>query len=465
MTVWSFQHIRSRLTAWHIIVFGGILLLYAAGTFGYLFFNLNRQLDEGLKEDIEILEQLLVQAPEGSYFNDQHGDTADRFERFLEIWSDDGRLLYRSRLLGNRSLGDLPPPDERDRTVRIYSLGLPDGSHWRVATTVCALHAKPVLIRLAVSEGEFYGDIRNFGTVLFLGIPVGLLLVAVSGYMLSRAALRPSDAMAAMASRIGAQNLKDRIPVKNPNDELGRLAIAFNDLLARVELSFDKLNRFASDASHELRSPLTAMRSVGEVSLHGEHSLPEYREVIGSMLEESQRLTRLIDSLLLLSRADVGRLETDPEEFDLYAFAQEIIGLVAVLAEEKEQVLSLEGQMGVMIRADRSMLRQALLYLLDNAIKFSPHGGTVSIKVGKYVDGFTILEVVDHGPGIPSAEQARIFERFHRTEKGREYGGAGLGLAIVRWAVEANGGRVTVQSSEGVGSTFSIMLRSNLKTA
>jgi heavy metal sensor kinase len=450
----GFQHIRSRLTAWHILVFGGILVIYAVGTFAFHQLTLTRQLDEGLQEDLEILDQLLVQAPEGSYLEDQHKGAAKPLERFLEIWSDDERLLYRSKLLGNRSLGDLPPAGERDGTVRMHSTVLPDGTHWRVASSVRTIHGKRLLVRLAVSEGEFFSETRNFAAVLFLGIPVGLLLVALSGYMMARAALRPIDAMAGTARHIGAQNLKDRVPVKNPNDELGRLALAFNDLLARVEHSFEQLKRFTADASHQLRTPLTAMRSVGEVGLQGEHTPAEYREVIGSMLEESANLTGLVDSLLFLSRADAGRYEIHQEEVDLFVLAQEAVNLVAILAEEKHQILNACGQPGVVITGDRALLRQGLLNLIDNAIKYSPEGAVVTVTAGSQKGSRGWVEVADNGPGIPAADHARVFERFYRADKGAGRGGAGLGLAIVQWAVKANRGDISLKSTEGSGSSF-----------
>jgi heavy metal sensor kinase len=455
------QSIRTRLTIWHLLVFGGILVLFAAGTSAFLVFTLNRQLDDSLKEDVEIVEQVLVQSPEGSFPLDTHPNPVNRLERFMEIWSTDGRLLLRSRTLGDRSLGGAPDPVDMGEDVRIRSLVLSDSTRWRMATAVVTPHGLPLVIRLAVSEGGFYSNIRNFVTVLLTGVPFGLLLVIISGYMLARGALRPIDAMAARAKRIGVHNLKDRIPIKHERDELGRLAIAFNDLLIRVERSFEELKRFTADASHELRTPLTAMRSVGEVGVQGERTPAEYREIIGSMLEEISRLTRLVDSLLYLSRADGGRHQPFREEFDLLMFAREIAGLISILAEERGQSLRVEGEDGLIVSADRSLLSQAVLNLLDNAIKFSPERSEILLHVGRQDTVCAWLEVIDRGPGIPVAERERIFERFYRLNRAqtRGHGGTGLGLAIARWAVEANGGVVRVVETEGGGSTFRVELR------
>ena len=455
------QSIRTRLTVWHVLVFGGILVLFAAGTSAFLIVTLNRQLDDSLKEDVEIVEQVLVQSSEGSFPLDTHPNPVSRLERFMEIWSPGGQLLFRSKTLGDRSLGGPPDPVDIGEGVRIRSMVLSDSTRWRTATAVASPHGLPLVIRLAVSEGEFYLAIRNFVTVLLTGVPLGLLLVIISGYMLARGALRPIDAMAARARRIGVQNLKDRIPVKHEKDELGRLAIAFNDLLERVERSFEELKRFTADASHELRTPLTAMRSVGEVGVQGERTPVEYREIIGSMLEEISRLTHLVDSLLFLSRADGAGHQLFREEFDLLMFVRDTAGLISILAEERGQSLRVEGEAGLLVSADRSLLSQAVLNLIDNAIKFSPEGSEILLHVGRQDQDCAWFEVIDHGRGIPVAERERIFERFYRLDRARTrgHGGAGLGLAIARWAVEANGGVVRAGDTEGGGSTFRVELR------
>jgi heavy metal sensor kinase len=456
--IFQFRHVRSRLTLWHFLVFGGIIVIYAGGAFAFLYVTLDNQLNESLKEDTEVVEQVLRQSPDTTFVQVQHPGMTGPLERFLEIWKSDGRPLYHSKYLGERSLGFPPDPVKLDSVVWIQLLKLADGSQWRVATASFKLGGNLMVIRLAVSEREFYSDIRKYATVLLLGIPIGLLLVTLSGYMLAGAALRPIDAIATTARRIGAENLKDRIPVKNPNDELGRLAIVFNDLLGRLQHSFEQLKRFTADASHELRTPLTAMRSVGEVGLQGEHTAAEYKELIGSMLEESSRLTRLVDDLLVLSRADAGKSVAHRGPVDLFSLAQETVNLVTVLAEEKDQALTVEGDQAVVVQSDRALLRQALLNLVDNAIKFSPEGSKIKLIVDRTGDGSGSIAVADYGPGIPPSEQARVFERFHRADKGRGHAGAGLGLAIARWAVEANGGEISVTSSEGTGSTFYVRL-------
>jgi signal transduction histidine kinase len=227
-----------------------------------------------------------------------------------------------------------------------------------------------------------------------------------------------------------------------------------------LQAAFDQLRRFTADASHELRTPLTAMRSVGEVALQDPRSPAEYRDVIGSMLEEVDRLTRLSDSLLVLSRGDAGHVPLRKEDASLLQIAKGAITSVEILAEEKHQKIVLEGDESLLVTVDRLILRQAIINLLDNAIKYSPAESQILVRVEGGAKGEVFLEVVDQGSGIPGEHQSHVFDRFYRVDKARtrEWGGAGLGLSITRWAIEAHGGEVSLKSEEGRGSTFRISL-------
>lgn len=205
------------------------------------------------------------------------------------------------------------------------------------------------------------------------------------------------------------------------------------------------------------RFGMTAIRSVGEVGLQGTGSVSYYRDIIGSMLEEANRLTHLVDTLLTISRADSGQIQLQRTNLSLLNVARESAGLLEVLAEEKQQQLIVRGDERAVVAGDRLILRQALTNLVDNAIKYSPAGETVLIGVVRD-KGDSVIEVIDHGPGIPLADQAKVFERFYRVDKARsqQSGGAGLGLSIVRWAVEAHGGKIELFTEEDKGSTFRI---------
>jgi heavy metal sensor kinase len=266
--------------------------------------------------------------------------------------------------------------------------------------------------------------------------------------------------MADKARKITAESLGERLPVENPEDEFGRLATVFNETLSRLNDSFARLRRFTADASHELRTPLTAMRSVGEVALQRSLDRAAYRDVIGSMLEEVDRLTRLVESLLTLTRAESGRMKLTSNVVDLGGLASAVADSLRVLAEEKAQSLSVDAGAHVEVTCDPTVLRQGLINLLDNAIKYTPEKGAISVRVATTALGEAAIEVKDTGPGIPAAHRERIFDRFYRVDAGRarDAGGLGLGLAITRWAVEAHGGRIELESEEGQGSLFRIVL-------
>ena len=297
--------------------------------------------------------------------------------------------------------------------------------------------------------------------VLVSGLPIVIGLSAVAGYALARRALAPIDHLAADARRITADRLHERLAVPNQHDEIGRLAAVFNDALARIEAAFEHLRRFTADASHELRTPLSVMRGIGELGLRDTRGPAEYQDAIGSMLEEVDRLTRLVDTLLRLSRGDAGTVKLTPEVIDLAELAREVSSSLQVLAEERGQRIHLDLHAASRVRADRLVLREAVTNIIDNAVKYSPAQSTITIAVD-VAEGQAQLAVKDEGPGIAAGHRDRIFDRFYRIDEGRsrEMGGTGLGLAIAKWAVEANGGQLTVASGDS-GSVFSISLPLN----
>lgn len=462
------RHVRSRMTLWYVLVLGVLLLVYAGGASAYLFYSLREQIDDNVLEDVETVEGLLKNTPDGmvtleSVHPEEHEPNP---QRFVEVWSSEGTLLYRSALLRGQTLDGPPQPGEGTTEPSPSTLRLANGTRVRVATSVHTIETRRVFLRVAHSEEALWQEMEEFVSVLLLGLPLALVLAGFGGFALARKALAPVDVMAHKAERISAERLSERLPIENPDDELGQLARSFNATLARLEGAFEQLRRFTADASHELRTPLTAIRSVGEVALQTTRSATEYREVIGSMLEETDRLTRLVDSLLTLSRADAGHIHVERTDISVLDLVQEASSLVEVLAEEKRQRISVEGEPALTVSGDRLILRQALVNLIDNAIKYSPSGAEIVVRVRAGKDGQLIVEVVDQGPGVPQEHQSRIFDRFYRVDRARsrEWGGAGLGLAIARWAVEVHGGQITLESAEGRGSTFRVILPSATTT-
>jgi heavy metal sensor kinase len=294
-----------------------------------------------------------------------------------------------------------------------------------------------------------------------LALPVALALAGFAGYLLARQSLDPLEEMACRAEQITSARLDERLPVGESGDELSHLARVFNHLLARLEQSFEQLRRFTSDASHELRTPLASLRSIGEVGLQADGSREDYRDMVGSMLEEVNRLTHLVDSLLTIARADAGHLQFHQTSFSAMDLARESSALFEVLMEEKSVRLELQGDESAMVYGDRTFLRQALVNVIHNAVKFSPAGGVIWVRVGCPGLNTVRFEVSDSGPGVPVEHSVKIFDRFYRVERARsrETGGVGLGLSIAQWAVTSHGGSIRLApAGDESGATFLIDL-------
>ncbi len=456
------RNVRSRLTLWYVLVLATLLASYAGVASLFLFLSLREDFDHNLLQDVETVEGMLTKESNGLVsLHASHPDAAEpRIGHFIEVWSPEGSLLYRSAALQGQTLGSPPGPEEGLHDPTPATTQLPNGTRVRLASSVYHVEDQRVVLRVAYSEERLWRELGEFGEVLLLGFPIAVLLAGFGGYALARKALSPIDMMAIQTKKISAEKLGDRLSIENPEDELGKLGTVFNDMLGRLQAAFDQLRRFTADASHELRTPLTAIRSVGEVALQDQRSPAEYRDVIGSMLEEVDRLTRLSESLLALSRADAGHVQLQREDIPLVDLAKEASSVVEVLAEEKRQQIDIEGDPNLFVFVDRLILRQAMVNLLDNAIKYSPPGSQILVRVQNEGDKQVFLDVVDQGPGIPSEHQAYVFDRFYRVDRARtrEWGGAGLGLSITRWAVEAHGGDISFKSEEGQGSTFRVSL-------
>jgi heavy metal sensor kinase len=296
-------------------------------------------------------------------------------------------------------------------------------------------------------------------TVLVFGLPAVAALAGVGGYILARRALKPIDQIADEARRITADRLHERLSVPNQQDEIGRLAAVINETFARLETSFDRLRRFTADASHELRTPLAVIRGIGEVGLGATRTPAEYKEAIGSMLEEVDRLTTLVDTLLRLSHGDAGTIRLSREPVDLGQLARDVVSSLSILAEERGQRIRVDVVDRTIVTVDRLVLREAITNLLDNAIKYSPSGSPIDVRVHVGRDQ-AIVDIADTGPGIAAEHRDRVFDRFFRLDeaRSRDRGGTGLGLAIAKWAVEVHGGHITVQENPGGGSLFRMTL-------
>ena len=462
------RRVRARLTLWHVAMLAGVLAVYLAGVSVLLFWQAESILKRLAAEDLETLKGLLYVEEDGQVTLREdyhhHTDWKQVQERLLEVLGPDGSILYRNERLGDRTLGGRPFPGEGVKGYSGRTAQLSDGTPVVLISRTYDLQGRPVLIRVGYSQDLIWNQLKETLLVLLLASPLVLAGAAWAGYRIAGRALDPVGKMARRAEQINSERLNERLPIENPHDELGHLAGVFNAMLSRIEQSFDQLQRFTSDASHELRTPLAAIRSIGEVRLQEEATPEEYRDTIGSMLEEVNRLTKIVESLLTLSRADAGQIRLQVSVFPLAALVREAARLLEVLIEDKSLVFTLSGDESLGVQGDRLYVRQAIVNILHNAVKFTPPGGTIAVHVECHGDSSVELSVSDTGPGISPEHAAKVFERFYRVDEsrtGRDQGtemGAGLGLSVARWAVESNSGEIGFRSAPSGGSIFWIRL-------
>ena len=458
------KRVRTRLTLWFVAVLAGVLAIYLVGVSLLLLWQTDGILKKLAAEDLETVKGLLYFQPDGhvavreDYHH--HTDWKQVQERLLEILGPDGAILYRNERLGDRTMGGSPFPGEGERGYSGRSDRMSDGTRIILISRKYDLQGQTILIRVGYSEDLIWSQLRGTLLILILASPLVLVGTAYAGYQMVGRTLEPVTKMARRAEQINSERLNERLPVEIAEDELGHLAGVFNAMLSRIEQSFEQLRRFTADASHELRTPLAAIRSIGEVSLQESATPDEYRDTIGSMLEEVNRLTSIVESLLTLSRADSGQIQMQVSVFPLMALVREAAALMEVLIEDKQLTFTLTGEENAGVEADRLYVRQAIVNILHNAVKFTPVGGSICARVGCRPDFRVELSITDTGPGIPSEKLPSVFERFCRLDEARtgENNGAGLGLAVAKWAVEANDGEIGAVSHMGAGATFWIRL-------
>ena len=456
MSGWPWlRTVRARLTMLHVAAMVLVLIVYAAAVFSLVRLNASNALDERLRSDFRWAAEMAQQGPDGTLVWFDGDDSFD--SPWLQVWGHEGQILFQTALARR-----LPVPESlglaRDPVERIVSVAT-DTVPFRVLTRQVTISGRPLVIQVGWSEAAMRQELGELMFVLVLGLPLSVAAAGIGGYWLARGALAQVDRMTERARTITAERLGERLPVENPADELGRLASVFNDTLARLESSFEQMRRFTAHVSHELRTPLTAIRSVGEVGLRRADDPDAYRAVIGNMLEDADRLSGLVERLLLLSKGDTGQVSLSSESIDLSELVRGVVTHLSVLAQEKQQPVTINCRGQSQCVGDRLVLRQALINLVDNAIKYTPDHGQIDVAVSQSSQG-AVIEVRDTGPGIPEALQHRIFDRFWRGASDQSAGsnGSGLGLALAKWAVEANRGELSYERSPSGGSLFRIRL-------
>jgi two-component system, OmpR family, sensor kinase len=478
-----FDSVRVRLTLWYTGVLALVLSLLAVFTYLLYARDVSQKTDSGLVELSDALTttfraELGDQSTLDAVKSAAHEAMIEHRFRdtvFALLAPDHGVLLSSLELPAvgpskERLGSDLFSSDSFQRLLLPRNSTSVELGNVRGGKNGFRAYARPVSVgnnqyTLAVlqslhPQAELLEDIRN----TFLGIiPAALLLASIGGYFLARKSLAPVVAMASQARNIGALNLHGRLAVPRQRDEMGQLAFSFNQLLDRLEESFDRQRRFIADASHELRTPVAILRGETEVTLSRTDRTPEeYRESLAILRDESQRLTQIIEDLFTLTRADAGEYPLNLRDLYLDELAADVLLHARSLAIARNISLSSNISPELMISGDEALLRRMILNLIDNAIKYTLEGGAISLECRRDGD-FYLVSVSDSGPGIPFELHERIFERFVRADKARsrsetKTAGAGLGLSIARWIAEAHHGRLKLISSDSAGSTFTAFL-------
>jgi heavy metal sensor kinase len=466
------RSIRFRLTVWYAGLMSGLLLLFGASTY----LGLRQYLDWSLRESLrnqarQIGENFLidVHASGENYVIEEINEhyAPELNNRFVRVTRADGSVLYASGRpkeggFDPSSLTILNPATDREFSREEH---LPDGELLIFTLPFTARDGSRFLIEVGAAYEQVERVLHGLLTTLALGLPLTVAVAVGGGYLLTRRALRPVDEITRSAEQFTSSNLSLRLPVADTGDEVERLTIALNRMVARLDESFQYIRRFTADASHELRTPLTVLR--GELEAIAQR--PQYpqrtgldseaRDTIGSLLEETERLSRIVESLLAISRLDAGEAQMEHVNFDLAELVAATTEQMRLLAEDKNVSLVCETNGAVDVEGDRARLKQVVVNLLDNAIKYTGEGGEARVSV-RSENARALLEVADTGIGIPAEALPHLFERFYRVDKARsrQMGGVGLGLAIIKSIVAAHGGQVTVESAEGHGSRFLVEL-------
>ena len=462
--------VRFRLTVWYAGLLAGLLALFGMSIYIGLGQYLRSHLTDSLtKEARQIGETLLVNV-------DLSGEpyVVDEIKEhfapeingiFVRVTRAGGSTLYVSGPPKDAGFdpGSVPAarPDLSQLTSKVERL--PGG----VELMVCAVpfttrEGNRFLIEAGSPLEQSESVLRGLLLTFAVGLPLVVTVSIAGGYVLMKRALKPVGEITRTAEQISSRNLSERLPAARTGDELEALSTALNRMIARIDHSFRHMNRFTADASHELRTPLTVLRGELEAVAQRQDIPSDAREIIESALEESERLSKIVESLLAISRLDAGEALMSRERFDLAELVTDTVEQMRLLAEDKRITLSCVVKEGVQVEGDQGRLKQVVVNLADNAIKYTNEGGNIDIRVAA-VDGKALLEVSDNGVSIPPEALPHVFERFYRVDKARsrQMGGAGLGLSIVKSICEAHGGRIDVESTEGKGSRFTVELPLN----
>lgn len=452
-----FSSIRVKLTIWYICVLAFIVGAFALITYSSFVSVLHQETDENLTEMAQTLSaSIKAEKNDGEPTRKPDEIVKESLDEFrfrdyqFAVFTNDDRFI------SSTTDGKLPPGLALIDKEKFGDVSI-NGTTFR--THVLPFHVENHNYKLYVFhslEDDIALDARIRRT-FYLIAPLLLLFAGLGGYFLVGESLKPIAAIGDRAKQISATNLHERLPIANAKDEIGNLAIVFNELLDRLDVEFDRQRRFMADASHELRTPLAIIRGESEVALSKDsRSSSDYQESLQVVNDESKRLTKIVEDLFTLARADAGKLKANLENLYLDELVSECVRLIRTLADKRNLTIEFNGD-ETQIKGDEALLRRLFLNLLDNAIKYNIDGGSIKINVVN-----TSVTISNTGEEIPTDQQKSIFDRFYRVEKSRMQknetitGGAGLGLSIARRIAELHNAELKYSRSDDNENVFSI---------
>jgi heavy metal sensor kinase len=383
-------------------------------------------------------------------------------DRLIRVTGGDGHVVYASGEPRDHTFdpSKVPGPPLTLNGQLLRKESLPSGSLLIAARAYRGASGSRYIVEVGISNARTEATLSQVALMLAIGLPIAVCVAVAGGFILVRRALRPVDRLSHKAADITQHNLRERLPVMRTGDELERLSLSLNLMISRLEDAINSSKQFVADASHELRTPLAVLRGELESLAQDAQLKAQTRETLGSMLEEVDRLAEIVEGLLALSRLDSGEAKSEWMRFDLATLAATTADQMSLLAEDKRITVVCDCAPGIMVEGDRARLKQVVVNLLDNAIKYTPDGGRVHLKI-EQEGAFATLDVTDDGIGIPPEALPHVFKRFYRVDgsRSRDHGGAGLGLSIVKSICAAHGADVEVASVAGKGSRFRVRLR------
>jgi len=443
--------IRVRIMVWYFLIVATALAGFALFAVIVMRQSIYTTVDEQLEDRARAVQALVARLGTDETIVDairEHSELQP--SQLLQLSDGSGKFLYRSPIM--QRLGVPAAKTDRMRVESADYSGLP----LRVMDTAVSVGGRQFVIQVADPMDDYLEAVERFRTAMLIGIPALLIIAAGGGYWISTRALHPVDQITRAAQAINPQDLSRRITVPQTRDELQRMAETLNQMLQRIEAAVARITQFTADASHELRTPVALIRTRAEVTLAKPRTSDQYRDALKEVLTESERTSALIEALITLARADTGAEALNFDRTNISEIANEVCTQARTLTEAKQlHWKAIIPEVAIWVEGDANALRRLLLILIDNAVKYTPPTGSVSLGLernGSHAE----IRIRDTGIGISKADLPHIFDRFYRADKARsrDLGGAGLGLSIGRWIANAHGGEIKVESSTPNGTTF-----------